>query len=545
MDSTSANFVLYNARVYTVDPNRPTATAFAVRNGRFQAVGDDADVTAACPAAPSLDAGGKTVVPGFIDAHAHLEELGISLRRADLTDASSPDAVVEQLRAFVSAHNLQENAWLRGHGWDETRWSTTSPPTRYLLDEAFPKRPVWLIRTDVHAGWANTAALEASVGLSRLREMSAPDGGRIERGAHGEPTGVLVDAAMALVEDHIPAPPPSERDRALSAALGHTAERGITGLHDAGVDLDTIRRYQAFIEDDAFPLRVYAMMNGRGDTLDHFCKHGPLHHDSGRLTVESVKFFADGALGSRGAALLNDYSDDPGNRGLLLQDEDSFRKNVNRAVTCGFQVNTHAIGDRANRVVLDAYEAAMNACAQSVRRPRIEHAQVVAPEDRSRFGELGVIASVQPLFAPSDMNWAPARLGPERIHHAYAWKRLREAGAPLAFGSDAPVEPIDPIRGFHAAVARQTPEGRPEGSWHPSERVSRSTALQAYTLGAAYASFQEDRVGSITPGKRADFAVLSQDLMEVPASRLLDTAVIATYLDGDPIYKQNAWPRRK
>jgi predicted amidohydrolase YtcJ len=544
MDSMPPDLVLHNARIYTVDKRRPTATALAVRNGRFRVVGTDAEVAEAFPDAPSIDAGGRTVVPGFIDAHAHLQELGHALRQVDLTDASSPDAVLEELQAFVSARDLEQEAWLRGHGWDETAWSTATGPTRHLLDKVFPERPVWLTRTDVHAGWANTAALDATVGRSRLREMSDPDGGRIERDADGRPTGILVDAAMALVEDQIPAPSPSDRDRALSAALQHTAECGITGLHDAGVDLGTLRRFQDFIADDAFPLRVYAMIDGRGDTFDHFCERGPLHDDSGRLTVESVKFFADGALGSRGAALLDDYADDPGNRGLLLYEEEPFRRNVQRAVECGFQVNTHAIGDRANRFVLDAYEAAVNSCTQPVRRPRIEHAQIVAPDDQSRFGALGVIASVQPLFAPSDMDWASARLGAARIDRAYAWKSLREAGASLAFGSDAPVEPIDPIRGFHAAVMRQNSDGQPEGSWRPTERLSRSAALYAYTQGAAYAAFQEEEVGSITPGKRADFVVLSQDLVEVPRPCLLDTEVIATYLDGSPVYRQNAWPKR-
>jgi predicted amidohydrolase YtcJ len=544
MDSAPPDLVLHNARIYTVDERQPTATALTVRNGRFQVVGTDAEVAEAFPDAPSIDVGGRTVVPGFIDAHAHLQELGHALRRVDLTGTSSPEAVLERLRAFVSARDLEEGTWLRGHGWDDTDWSTTTRPARHLLDDAFLHRPVWLTRTDVHAGWANTAALDATVGQSRLREMSDPDGGRIERDADGRPTGILVDAAMALVQDQIPDPSSSECDRALSAALQHTAERGITGLHDAGVDLNTLRRFQDFIDDDAFPLRVYAMINGRGDIFDHFCERGPLHDNSGRLTAESVKFFADGALGSRGAALLDDYADDPGNRGFLLHEETSFRRHVQRAVECGFQVNTHAIGDRANRFVLDAYEAAMNACTQPVRRPRIEHAQIVAPDDRLRFGALGVIASVQPRFAPSDMDWAPARLGPARIDQAYAWKSLQEAGAPLAFGSDAPVEPIDPIQGFHAAVTRQNADGQPEGGWRPTERLSRSTALHAYTQGAAHAAFREEKVGSITPGTRADFVVLSQDLMRVPAPRLLDTKVVATYLDGAAVYSQNHWPRQ-
>jgi hypothetical protein len=538
--SSSDDLVLHNAQVYTVAPNHPTATAFAVRDGRFETVGSDAAVLRAHPNARRIDAQGRTIVPGFIDAHAHLLETGLSLARADLTDADSPAAVVERVRAFANRRDVPDDAWLRGHGWDETGWDEV--PSRAHLDAAFPDRPVWLTRTDVHAGWANTAALEATVGLDRLHKRGDPDGGHIHRRADRTPTGILVDDAMGLVTDKIPPPSDARRDRALRTVLAHTARHGITGLHDAGVPLSQIRRFERFIENDAFPLRLYAMINGRGDTFDHFCEHGPLHHPSGRLDVKSVKFFADGALGSRGAALLSDYADDPGNRGLLLHDEDAFHDRVQAAVECGFQVNTHAIGDRANRLVLDAYEAAMEACDAPVRRPRIEHAQILHPDDLPRFGSLGVIASVQPLFATSDRGWVADRLGPDRLAGAYAWKQLADTGAPLAFGSDAPVEPIDPLRGFHAAVTRQDADGQPAGGWRPSERLSRRAALRAYTRGAAAAAFQEDAVGSIAPGKRADWVVLSKNIMTCAPDALLDTEVIGTYLDGAPIYTADAWP---
>jgi predicted amidohydrolase YtcJ len=536
-----ADLVLHNAQVYTVDPKRSTASAFAVQDGRFRAVGTDDAVLDAYPDARRIDAEGQPVVPGFIDAHAHLLELGLSLVRADLTETDSPNAVVEQLQAFVDRHAPPDDAWLRGHGWDETDWGP-SGPRRKPLDAAFPHRPVWLTRTDVHAGWANTAALKRTVGLDRLRTMSDPDGGHIVRDAHGRPTGVLVDTAMDLVADQIPSASDDERDEALATALDHTARHGITGLHDAGVSHSQIRRFRRFIDDGSFPLRLYAMIDGRGDTFDHFCEHGPLHHASGRLDVESVKFFIDGALGSRGAALLDDYTDDPGNRGLLLHDEGAFRDHVKTAVECGFQVNTHAIGDRANRLVLDAYEAAMDDCDAPMRRPRIEHAQILSPDDLPRFGSLGVIASVQPLFATSDMGWVKDRLGPGRLKGAYAWKSLEDADAHLAFGSDAPVEPIDPLRGFHAAVTRRDADGHPAMGWRPSECLSRRSALQAYTLGAATAAFQGHDVGSITPGKRADWAVLSRDIMTCATDELPQTDVLATYLDGVPIHSSAAWP---
>jgi len=540
MSSAAADLVVHNARVYTVDDKHPVTEAFAVQNGRFRAVGPNSVVLQRFPNAPRLDARGHTIVPGFIDAHAHLLELGFSLTRPTLNDADSPDAVVEKLQTYAAEHDLPDGGWLRGHGWDETDWS--APPSRTHLDAAFPNRPVWLTRTDVHAGWANTAALEATIGLDRLSTMSDPEGGHIHRDAAGTPTGLLVDEAMNIVTEHIPPAGDAHRNQSLRRALEHTARHGITGLHDAGVPLSQIRRFRRFIQDDSFPIRLYAMIDGRGDTFNHFCNNGPLHHDSGRLHVESVKFFADGALGSRGAALLEEYADAPGNRGLLLHSADQFREHVRAATRAGFQVNTHAIGDRANRLVLDAYEAVMADCDAPMRRPRIEHAQILHPDDKARFGNLGVISSVQPLFATSDMGWVEARLGADRLDGAYAWKSLQDAGAHLALGSDAPVEPIDPIQGFHAAVTRQDANGHPTEGWHPSERLSRSAALHGYTQGAAWAAFWEDEVGSITPGKRADWIVLSQNIMTCAPDALLDTTVLATYLDGVPIHTDGDWP---
>lgn len=535
------DYVLHNAQIYTVDDECPRATAVAIQGGQFVDVGAAEDLLKRHPEARRLDAEGCTVVPGFIDAHAHLHALGHSLRRADLSDATSAREAVEHLVAFAEDRNLPDSAWLRGHGWNDAKWTDREPPSRAQLDEAFPSRPVWLVRADIHAGWANTAALRQTIGLDRLRMMSAPDGGAIRREADGTPTGVLVDTAMRLVEDHLPSPTDEQRARAVSTALAHTAKQGLTGLHDAGVDLDAMRRFHRFINEDRFPLRIYAMIDGRGSTFDYFCERGPYHGPNDRLRVEAVKFFADGALGSRGAALLDDYTDDPGNRGLLLQSPEQLRSNVRAAVDRGFQVCTHAIGDRANRLVLEAYEAAQNTSDAPLRRPRLEHAQILHPDDRARLGALNAIASVQPLFATSDKGWVADRLGPERLESAYAWSSLREAGARLIFGSDAPVEPVDPIRGVHAAVTRQDADGHPPGGWRPHERVSRLAALHAYTQGAAHAAFQEDTVGSITPGKHADFVVLSQDILQVPAANLLDTEVVATYLDGRPTHATAGW----
>jgi len=535
-----ADYVLHNATIYTVDDEQPQAGAFAVRAGRLLMVGRAADVLDAYPDARRIDAEGRTVVPGLIDAHAHLMGLGQSLIRADLVGAPSKDATIDSLRAY--AEQLPEGAWLLGRGWDQNDWPVKEFPTRQDLDAAFPDRPVFLSRIDGHAAWANTAAIEATVGLDSLRQMDDPEGGAIRRTDDGDPTGVFIDAAESLVASQIPEPPEAEQDRALEAALEATARNGLTGMHDAGAPLATLRRYQRFIDEGRFPLRVYAMVGGRGDTFDHFCQNGPLIGEHGRLRVQSVKFYLDGALGSRGAALLAPYSDDPGNRGLLMKQPDAFQQDVADALRCGFQVNTHAIGDRANRLTLDAYEAAMAATGSTVGRHRIEHAQILHPDDIGRFAELGVIASVQPTHATSDMPWADERLGDDRLDGAYAWQSLKESGARLAFGSDFPVEDVSPIEGFYAAVTRQDADGQPPGGWTAEERVSRQAALHGFTLGAAYAGFQEHEIGSLTPGKRADFTVLSRNIMTIPTDEILDTEVVATYIDGKPVYVAPSWP---
>jgi hypothetical protein len=528
-----ADLVVHNAQIYTMNDAQPEAEALAVRDGRLLMVGSDADVRAAYPDARRLDADGQTIIPGLIDAHGHLMGLGMSLIEADLVGTASIDGVIERLQAF--AEDLPEGAWITGRGWDQNDWPSDGFPTRQDLDAAFPDRPVWLTRIDGHAAWGNTAALQA-VGLDSLRRMEAPEGGSILRADDGTPTGVFVDAAMGIVENEVPPPSDAEQDTALARALDRTARLGLTGVHDAGADLETIRRYQRFIDEGRFPLRLYAMIGGRGDTFDHFCEEGPMPDYKGRLAVRSVKYYIDGALGSRGAALLSAYSDDPGNRGLLQQQPATFQQNVYRALECGFQVNTHAIGDRGNRIVLDAYKQALDSLGRTRGRHRIEHAQIVAPSDLDRFAELDVIASMQPTHATSDMPWAEDRLGPDRIEGAYAWQTLLDRGARLAFGSDFPVEDVDPMEGIYAAVTRQNAAGEPAGGWHPEETVTRRQAIKGFTLDAAYAAFQEDELGSLEPGKRADFVVLSNDIMEVPAQAILDTEIIATFIDGTAVY---------
>lgn len=531
-------YVVHNARVYTVDDERPTAEAFAVEGGRFVAVGAEVDVLGAHADWPRLDLGGRAVVPGLIDAHAHLLGLGEALLQADLVGTASKAEVVDRLRAFAA--ELPEGAWVTGRGWDQNDWGEGEPfPTRADLDAAFPDRPVWLQRIDGHASWANTAALRAAGVDPDAPAPADPEGGAVIRDADGRPTGVFVDAAEALVARAVPAPDDAFYQEALERALAETTRHGLTGVHEAGVPLRALDLYRSAIEAGRFPIRNYAMVSV--EALEPFCERRAagetFESASGRLAARSVKVYADGALGSRGAALLEDYSDDPHNQGLLFRSPEDLERTVVQAMACGLQVNTHAIGDRGNRVVLDAYEAAIAATGGGPGRHRVEHAQVVDLDDIERFSRLGVIASVQPTHATSDMPWAETRVGPDRVRGAYAWRRLVDAGARLALGSDFPVERVDPLLGFHAAVTRQDGQNAPAGGWYGNQALTRQEALRGFTLDAAYAAFMEDEVGSIERGKRADFVVLSRDVMAVPPEEILGARVLATYLDGAAVYE--------
>ncbi|HET6605000.1 MAG TPA: amidohydrolase [Xanthomonadaceae bacterium] len=522
--------MLVNARIHTVDAGAPRARALAWEaDGRLVFVGGAAAARERFPDATVIDAGGRTVVPGLIDAHAHLMGLGLALMRADLTGTTDKADVIARLQAFAA--DLPADGWLLGRGWDQNDWPEQRYPTAADLDAAFPGRPVWLGRIDGHAGWANTAAMRAA-GVDLSGDWQ-PDGGRILR-QDGEPTGIFVDTAAQLVEKV--APPPSEEalEQALERALAAAARHGLTGVHDAGTSLQDLARYRRFADAGRLTLRVYAMADGDAAALQALCAMGRYEHAGGRLAMRALKLYADGALGSRGAALLADYSDEPGHRGLLVTAPDALRKAIDKAVRCGVQVATHAIGDRGNRGVLDAYARWLPG---KDLRWRIEHAQLVALQDIARFATLEVIASVQPTHATSDMPWAGDRVGESRLAGAYAWQRFRDAGARLALGSDFPVESVDPMLGLYAAVTRQDRSGHPPGGWLPSQRLTPEQALRGFTIDAAYAGFAEDRVGSLAVGKRADFVVLSEDPLAVAPAAVDDIRVLATYVDGRAVYR--------
>jgi predicted amidohydrolase YtcJ len=530
--------VLTAARIHTMDPARPHATALAFdEGGAIVAVGDRDALLSRYPGAARLDVGAATVVPGLIDAHGHVAGLGMSRLQADLVGTGSRADVLQRLQAF--ARELPPGAWLVGRGWDQNDWPERGFPTAADLDAAFPDRPVWLSRVDGHAGWANSAAMRAV-----QRDLSGdwqPEGGRIDRDASGQPTGIFIDAAMALLDDAMPALDEATATRALELGMQEAVAHGLTGVHDAGVSLAEMRRYQALADAGRMPLRLYAMADGNGKALDWLCSDGVYRHAGGRLQMRAVKLYADGALGSRGAALLADYSDDAGNRGLLVTSREDLRVAMEKAQRCGVQVATHAIGDRGNRMVLDLYAAAWSeavlARSGAGHRWRIEHAQVLAPRDLPRLAALGVVASMQPTHATSDMPWAPDRLGAERVVGSYAWRQLRDSGARLALGSDFPVESVDPRLGLYAATTRTDAAGQPVGGWRPEELLTPFEALRGFTLDAAWAGFGEGQVGSLEAGKRADFVVFAQDPLAIPATALRTLEVRATYVDGRAVFE--------
>lgn len=524
--------VLSAARIHTLDDGQPRVGAIAYEAGRIVAVGDAGALRERFPDARSIDLGAATVVPGLIDAHGHVAGLGFEQMQARLAGATSLEEALQRLEAFGREH---PDGWLLGRGWDQNTWAGQQFPAAADLDALFPDRPVWLRRVDGHAGWANSAAMALVE-----RELAGdwqPEGGRIMRDEHGRPTGIFIDAAMDLVDAVRPPADAALASRALELGMQSAVAHGLTGVHDAGVSLRQLEAYRALADAGRMPLRVHAMADGDSAALAELCRSGLYEHPGGRLQMRAVKLFVDGALGSRGAALLEDYSDEHGNRGLLLLSPEQLADVVGRARDCGVQVATHAIGDRGNRLVLDAYAEALGEDGEA-RRWRIEHAQILEPGDLPRLSELGVIASMQPTHATSDMSWAEDRLGPQRILGAYAWRKLRDDGARLALGSDFPVESVDPRLGLYSAVTRSDAQGQPAGGWLPQEKLTAFEALRGFTRDAAWAGFAEDEVGSLTVGKRADFVVLAEDPLAVEPAVLRQLTVLSTWVDGEPVYRR-------
>jgi predicted amidohydrolase YtcJ len=535
--SPPADLIVTAARIYTVDPMRPLVTALAARGGRVVYAGDARGAMVhRGPATRVLELPGRTIIPGMVDAHLHFMGVGAALRNVDLVGTRSEAAAIERVVARV--RELRPGGvgeWIRGRGWNQMEWADTRFPTNAALSRAVPNNPVVLTRVDGHATWVNARALE----LARIT-ASTPDpaGGRIIHNPDGSPSGVLVDRAMGLVGRVVP---PSSREEQRQQALATLAELprwGLTGFHDAGVDAGTIALYEELARANRYGMRTYVMIRDDSASLENLLRQGPRAglYD-GRLWVRAIKLSADGALGSRGALLLEDYSDEPGNHGLAVTPAATILRVAVRALQTGFQLNVHAIGDGANRVVLDAFEAALRQVPAADHRFRIEHAQVIHRQDIPRFAQLGVIPSMQGSHQTSDAPMAMNRLGWTRAQGAYAWRSLLNTGVVLPNGSDAPVEHWNPLISFHSSITRQDAGGWPAGGWFPAERMTREEALLSMTLWPAYAAFMEDVTGSLAPGKYADFVVLDQDIMTIAPERILDTRVLATYLGGTAIYE--------
>ena len=537
---SAADLVLVNGRIYTVDNARPVVSALAVRGGRVLFVGSDAEARVLANGSTSvIDLDGATVVPGITDAHAHLLGLGNRLRRVNLAGSTSYDEVIERVKAW--AKDVEPGEWILGRGWDQNRWVTKEFPNHDGLSRAFPNNPVVLTRVDGHAILANAKAMQ----LARVSAATAdPAGGRIIRLSSGAPAGVFVDNAKDLVERAIPATTRSDTRKAILAAIAECNRWGLTGIHDPGEDAETIGIYEELAKAGNYSLRNYVMLSDPGEpnspaVLNNpYLRRGPQSalYD-GHLWVRAIKLYADGALGSRGAALLAPYTDESTNSGLLVSTPEHIRAWAEAALRTGFQVSVHAIGDRGNRNALDAFEAALRVVPKADHRFRIEHAQVISPEDIPRFARLGVIPSMQATHQTSDMRWAEGRVGPQRIRGAYAWRSLLNTGVVIPNGTDFPVEEVNPLLTFHAAVTRQDPANWPAGGWYPEQKMTREEALQSMTIWPAYAGFQESMLGSLTPGKYADFVVLDRDIMRVPDTEILGTRVISTWIGGKRVYE--------
>ncbi len=502
-----------------------------VENGKIQAIGGNALAERFTDTEQTIDMQGKTVLPGLTDAHGHIQSLGTSLLQVDLRDTDSVSAAVKKVHAY--AGEQPEMEWITGRGWNQEQWQQKVFPSAAHLDEVVNDRPVWLMRVDAHAGWANSEALRRA-GIDK--DTVAPEGGEIVRDEQGNPTGVLVDNAMQLVEDVIPEPSLQQQRAAYELAFEHLIKLGITSVHDAGINADEISVYKGLHNQGRMPLRVYGMIAATEPKLAQLLAEGPYESVDQKLTIRSVKIYADGALGSRGAALLEDYSDDHGNHGLMVTSEEKIRDLYELIIPHGFQINTHAIGDRANRVVLDNLAEVYNELGGRNLRNRIEHAQIVHPDDLKRFNQLNLVASMQPTHATSDKNMAEDRLGAARMEGAYAWQTLLDQGTVIAAGSDFPVELANPFYGLHAAVTRQDRNDMPAGGWYAEEKMSLQQALRSFTIDAAYSAWQEKSLGSLEPGKWADFIVVEQDPFAVDASDIWRTQVEQTYVAGERVY---------
>lgn len=522
-DKEEVDLLVVNARVYTVDDSFSTAEAFAVHDGEFVAVGGADELKERFKAAETLDAQGRTIVPGFIDAHAHFYRFGLQLQTVDLTGTKSFEEVVSRIVAFQEEKNTD---FIVGRGWDQNDWEVQEFPVKDTLDILFPDTPVSITRIDGHALLANQAALD----LGGITADTPAQGGEIVL-ENGEPTGILIDNPMALVDNAIPEPSMQEKVDALLEAQEISFGYGLTTVNDAGIGRATIELIDSLQQEGIMDIRIYAMISNTAENLDYYLDREPYKTD--KLNVRSVKFYGDGALGSRGAALKEPYSDKHNHFGALLSPVETFQETAERIAASEYQMNTHAIGDSANVVVLKTYDSLLN--DDEDRRWKVEHAQIIDEEDFSYFSK-NIIPSVQPTHATSDMYWAGERLGEEREKGAYAYKRLLDQAGIIALGTDFPVEQVSPFLTFYAAVARKDLVGYPQEGYMKEQALTREETLRGMTIWAAYSNFEEEEKGSIEPGKFADFIILDKDIMEVAEEDIPNLKVLETYLGGKKVH---------
>ncbi len=525
-----ADLVLKNATIITMESGRPQATAVAISGDRILAVGNETEVASHIGKDTKvIDLHGAFAYPGLIDSHAHIRNLGSLRIQIDVTGTQDKNAVLTKVKE--QSRSAGKGAWIQGRGWDQNDWPVKQFPSAADLDSVSPDNPVVLERIDGHAYWVNSPALKLAGIDSNTKD---PQGGKILRDANGNPTGILVDNAAALIDEKIPALTVEEEIERTKLALQESLQKGLTMLHDAGSTATDLEAWKTLASRNELPVRIYSMVWMPSTFGEEFLKSGPKNYGP-YLDVRSMKLVMDGAMGSRGAAFLEPYSDDPGNSGLLMWKEEDLMRVLEEAKSAGIQVGIHAIGDRANRMILDAYEKT----GVKGLRWRIEHVQVLSPSDIPRLAKLDVIASMQPIHATSDMPWAQDRVGPDRIQGAYVWRSLLDQKTVIAGGSDAPVEDINPLWGIYAAITRQDHRGNPQGGWLPEQKVSRMEALRMFTIDAAYSAFRENELGSLKAGKMADIIVLPENLLTCDPKDLISMKVLYTIVGGKVRYQKH------